>query len=78
MDDLAFLTIEQALADIVTFIAAARQHLQVTPFSKVFVFGTGFGGTLAVLARQQFPFLVHAAWSTGGIFEPTVFTTGNF
>lgn len=76
MDELNFLTIEQSLADIVTFITAAKMHLQVAPFSKVYVWGTGFGGTLAVLARQKFPYLIHAAWATGGVFEPSVFNTG--
>lgn len=77
-NDLSLLTIEQILADIAAFVTQARQHLEVPPFANVYLFGSGLGGTLATLARQKYPFLIHGAWSSGGIFEPTVFTTDNY
>lgn len=78
MDNLSFLTVEQTLADLISFITQVRQHLQVPPFARVYVWGKGVGGTLATWARQKYPFAIHASWSSGGIFEPSVFATENY
>jgi hypothetical protein len=72
--DLEHLTLDQVLADVAVFIHTARDHLS-NENGKVFVFGTGIGGTLAVLARQKYPNLIYAGWSSNGLFLPTVFTT---
>lgn len=76
LDDLAFLSVDQVLGDIAVFIHTARRHLE-NYAGRVFVWGSGLGGTLAVLARQKYPNLIHGAWSSNGIFMPTVFTTCN-
>lgn len=77
-ENLQFLTLEQAVTDLVQLIHQAKTELNVTPLSKVFLWGSGFGGTLAILARQKFPHLINGVWSSSGIFEPTVFTTGKY
>jgi len=72
--DLEQLTVDQALADIAVLIDTARDHL-FNDVGKVFVWGTGIGGSLAVLARQKYPSLIDGAWSSNGLFLPIVFTT---
>lgn len=64
------------MGDIAVFINTARRHLD-NNVGQVFVWGSGLGGTLAILARQKFPNLIHGAWSSNGIFMPTVFATCN-
>lgn len=76
MDELAFLSIDQILGDVAVLIHTARRHLE-NYSGQVFVWGSGVGGTLAILARQKFPNLIHGAWSSNGIFMPTVFATCN-
>ncbi|KAJ6641299.1 putative serine protease pcp-1 [Pseudolycoriella hygida] len=74
LDDLEFLSVEQVLRDIAIFIDTARRHLN-NYSGRVFVWGSGIGGTLAILARQRFPSFIDGAWSSNGIFMPTVFAT---
>lgn len=47
-DNLRFLTVDQALADIAVLVATLREHLS-SDYPKVFVWGTGYGGTLVIL-----------------------------
>lgn len=75
LEDLQYLTVQQIVRDIANWIAQVRVQLENYQ-GQVFVWGSGFGGTLAVLARQQFPHQINGAWSSGGIFYPSVFTTG--
>lgn len=76
-ENLQYLTIEQSLADIALFINEIRGKLNVTENNTtVFAWGTGYGGTLAALARQTYPHLVHGVWSSNGIFQTIVFNTG--
>lgn len=77
LEDLQYLTIQQILRDIANWIAQVRDQLENYQ-GQVIVWGSGLGGTLAVLARQQFPHQINGAWSTGGIFYPSVFTTGTY
>lgn len=70
------MAVEQILGDIAVFVHTARRHLD-NYVGQVFVWGSGLGGTLAILARQKFPSLINGAWSSNGIFLPTVFTTCN-
>lgn len=65
------------MADINTFINTVKEQLNATN-SKVFVWGTGYGGTLAALARQKYPNTIDAVWSTNGVFEPTVFNESKY
>lgn len=76
-ENLQYLTIEQSLADIALFINEIKSKLNVTENNvTVFAWGSGYGGTLAALARQTYPHLVHGVWSSNGIFQPIVFNTG--
>lgn len=75
LENLQYLTIQQIVRDIANWIAQVGVQLENYQ-GQVFVWGSGFGGTLAVLARQQFPHQINGAWSTGGIFHPSVFTIG--
>lgn len=72
-----YLTIEQSLADIAVFITEIKTKLNITGINdKVFAWGNNYGGTLATLARQTYPHLIHGVWSSNGIFQPIVFNTG--
>lgn len=76
-EDLAFLTADQALADIATLIGTVIADLEaVNP--HVIVWGVGYGATLAVMARKKFPHLVHGVWASSGIFGARVVDTGKF
>lgn len=74
-DNLQYLTIEQALSDISYLIGDATEHLEA-PNAKVIVWGTGYGGTLAALARDKYPHLIDGAWSSSGIFALSPVTDG--
>lgn len=75
LQDLQYLTIEQSLTDIALLVHTVKSHL-VAPDAKVFLWGSGYGGTLAALARQQFPHLIQGAWSSSGLFKSKPFTLG--
>lgn len=61
------------------FISDIKNKLNVTGSNvKIFAWGNGYGGTLATLARQTYPHLVHGVWSSNGVFQPIVFNTGIF
>ena len=64
---------EQSFVDIAAFIIDVKIQLNVLPTTKVFLWGSGFGGMLAAFTRQKFPHLVDGIWSSDGIFEPIVF-----
>lgn len=53
-----YLTIEQTLADISTFIDYIRRSLD-TPFAPVILWGSQFGATLSVWTRMKYPHLVN-------------------
>lgn len=61
-----FLTIEQILGDISTFIRFIRSGLHG---AKVIVWGSGVGGTLSAWSRKKFPHLIDAAWASSGLFD---------
>lgn len=63
-----FLTIEQILSDMATFIGAIRAE-HAGNNNRIIVWGTGYGGSAAAFARKRYPHLIDAAWSTSGIFE---------
>lgn len=66
------MTVDQALADIATLIATVTADLEASN-PRVIVWGVGYGGTLAVMARKKYPHLVHAVWASSGLFGATVF-----
>ncbi len=57
-DNMRYLTIEQILADISTFIDHIRQSLG-TPSAPVILWGSQFGATLATFARLKYPHLIN-------------------
>lgn len=69
-----YLTPEQALQDLATFVETVRERNSET--AKVIVWGSGYGGTLATWARKKFPHLIDAAWSSSGVFEMHIATLG--
>lgn len=74
-EDLAFLTADQALADLATLIATVIRDLEaINP--RVVVWGVGYGGTIAVMARKKYPHLVDGVWASSGIFGARVVDTG--
>lgn len=75
--NLRFLTIEQTLADIPYLIEAVRANLNGSANSRVILFGTGLGATLAGWARQKYPHLIDGVWSSSGQFERVVHSSGN-
>lgn len=70
------LSVEQVLADVAEFIRAARRAIPTAEFSRVIVWGSGAGGTLATFARARYPHLIHAAWSSSGIIESAAYSWG--
>lgn len=76
-DDLELLSIEQTLADIAQFIRTVRQQFN-SAYDRVILFGSGYGGTLAVYGRSRYPHLVDAAWSSSGIFDTSLYSYGKF
>lgn len=69
-----FLTIEQILSDIATFIGQIRlEHAGNN--NRIILWGTGYGGSAAAFARKRYPHLIDAVWSTSGIFEIDPFIT---
>lgn len=62
-ENLEFLTVEQSLADIATFVRFLRIVNQ--PYNpKVILWGSGYGGTIATWARKKYPHLVDAVRSS--------------
>lgn len=49
---------EQSLADIATFIRYIRTDPNVDYNSKVILWGSGYGGTIATWARKKYPHLI--------------------
>lgn len=65
-----FLEPEQSLADIATFITFLHQEYDTFyAGNTVVVYGSGYGGTMAVWARKKFPHLIDGAWSSSGLYQ---------
>lgn len=61
------MTLDHILADIPYLVNKVKYDLD-SEASRVIVFGSRIGGTVAVLARKKFPHIVDGAWSTSGLF----------
>lgn len=66
-DQLALLTVEQALNDLAALISTVRRDLGTN--HRVILWGTGYGATLATFARTKFPHLVHAVFASSPMFR---------
>lgn len=64
VDNLAFLTVHQAVADIGDFIAFVKANYRQTSESRVVLWGRGYGGALAVWARHKYHHLVDGVWAS--------------
>jgi thymus-specific serine protease len=64
VENLRFLTVHQALADIAQFVTFIRENYYGARNSRVIVWGRGYGGNLAVWARQKYPNAVDAVWAS--------------
>lgn len=63
-ENLQFLTVPQALADIAQFISFVRANYYGARNSRVILWGRHYGGALAVWARQKYPNLVDGVWAS--------------
>lgn len=64
VENLRFLTVHQALADLAQFINFIRANYYGAQNSRVILWGQGYGGSLAVWARQKYPSLVDGAFAS--------------
>lgn len=74
-ENLQWLSIEQIIGDIATFAAFLREEYLT---DDVGVWGSGIGATLAAWSRLKNPHLINGAWSSSGIFEISISTSGNY
>lgn len=63
---MAYLTVEQTLADIANFIMSMNKKYKFHPTQKWIVFGGSYGGALAVWIRLLYPHLVYGVISSSG------------
>lgn len=84
--NLQWLTIHQQLADLAQFIGFLKANYYGASNSKVILFGRGYGGSLALWARQKYPNLVDGVWASSApinaVFEypqfmPNTYNTFN-
>lgn len=64
LDNLRFLTIHQAIADIAQFVDFVKTNYYGAQNSRVILWGRNYGGALAVWARQKYPNLIDGVWSS--------------
>ena len=64
VENLQWLTIHQALGDLAQFINFIRANYYGASASQVILWGKGYGGSLAVWARQKYPHLVSGVWAS--------------
>lgn len=76
-DNLAYLSSEQALADLAAFTMAMREELGLRG-SKWVAFGGSYSGSLAAWYRLKYPHLVHAAVATSAPVLARVNFKGEF
>lgn len=71
-ENLRYLSVEQAVADIASFIQHIKDTFVGTKYSKVILFGEEYGAALAVWARQKFPHLVDGVWASSAYMNPQI------
>uniref|UniRef100_A0A1Y9IVY9 Prolylcarboxypeptidase n=1 Tax=Anopheles minimus TaxID=112268 RepID=A0A1Y9IVY9_9DIPT len=62
--NMRFLSVEQALLDLIEWIDHLRREVVGDPNAKVILHGLGYGGAVAIWARQRFPSLIDGAWGS--------------
>lgn len=63
VENLRFLTVEQALADLANFITQMKLQIRYAN-SKVFLVGGSYSATMAAWFRQLYPHLTVGAWAS--------------
>jgi len=74
-ENLQFLSVEQAVADVATLVTTLFDHLGKNDGANVILWGSGYGATLATFARKKYPHLITAAFASSGTFRAEVFDT---
>jgi hypothetical protein len=72
VDNMRFLTIEQALEDVIKFIDFLKRTTPALKNSKVFVAGGSYSATMAVWIRQKYPHVIDAAWASSAPLDAKV------
>ncbi|KAG5671034.1 hypothetical protein PVAND_001252 [Polypedilum vanderplanki] len=70
--NLQWLNIHQTLADVARFIAHLKENRPGAENSRVILWGRGYGGSLAIWARQKYPHLIDGAWGSSAVLDATV------
>lgn len=68
-DNLRWLTIHQALADLAQFINFVKANYAGAANSRVILWGRFYGGSLAVWARQKYPNLIDGVWASSATID---------
>jgi pimeloyl-ACP methyl ester carboxylesterase len=74
-EDMRFLSVDQAVADIAVFVETMLDHLGKIDATNVILWGTGYGAAISVFARARYPHLIDAVFSSSGTFRAEVFDT---
>ncbi|KAM8707884.1 hypothetical protein ACLKA7_014933 [Drosophila subpalustris] len=64
--NLAYLSSEQALADLASFVIAMKAKYNLADTQKWIAFGGSYPGSLAAWAREKYPSLIYGAISSSG------------
>ncbi|XP_055693623.1 putative serine protease K12H4.7 [Lutzomyia longipalpis] len=64
LENLRYLTSEQALADLAHFIATKTEEIPGASNSSVFLIGGSYAGSLVTWFSHKYPFLVTGAWAS--------------
>lgn len=64
--NLAYLSSEQALADLANFVSAMKRQYNMADSQKWIAFGGSYPGSLAAWAREKYPHLIDGAISSSG------------
>lgn len=65
-ENLVYLSSEQALADLASFITAKNQQYQLDSSTKWIAFGGSYPGSLSAWLREKYGHLVHGSISSSG------------
>lgn len=63
-DQLRFLSVDQALADLAHFVQEMRRTVEGAENAKVIMVGGSYSATMVVWFRQKYPHLVNGAWAS--------------
>lgn len=78
VENLSFLSSEQALADLANFIKAKNSEYKFDSNVKWIAFGGSYPGSLAAWLREKYPELVQGSISTSGPLLAEADFLGNF